>query len=244
MPVNSGYNSINMKHPMEANLTSGATDLAADLEVRFVAFSLRREHLHVLLAPAAALAERWELPGAPFHPNLSVEETAASRLETLTGVRESYLEQLYTYGEPGRYPGGKSVSVAYFALVPADMAESQPLNQDAAPARWFPADQIPALAGDHTEILAYAIRRLRYKLEYSAVGFQLLPETFTLTELQKTYEMILGEELDKRNFRRRILEADIIEETDQFRIGEGRPARLFRYRPDAVAEVKTRRLFP
>jgi len=97
---------------------------------------------------------------------------------------------------------------------------------------------------DHNEILAYALRRLRYKLEYTAIGFELLPETFTLSELQDTYELILSEKLDKRNFRRRILEAEIIEATAFRRIGEGRPAQLYRYRPDAVAEVKARRLFP
>src|SRR5512140_2092679 len=97
---------------------------------------------------------------------------------------------------------------------------------------------------DHAAILAYALRRLRYKLEYSAVGFELLPAEFTLSELQHTYEIILGEKLDKRNFRRRILEAGVIEQTKRLRSGEGRPARLFRYREDAVAEVKVRRLFP
>jgi 8-oxo-dGTP diphosphatase len=93
-------------------------------------------------------------------------------------------------------------------------------------------------------LVNYALRRLRYKLEYSAVGFELLPEEFRLSELQRTYEIILGEKLDKRNFRRRILDANIIEATVQSQGGEGRPARLYRYRPDAVAEVKARRLFP
>ena len=115
---------------------------------------------------------------------------------------------------------------------------------DAENAAWFPIGDLPHLSADHAEILAYALRRLRYKLEYSAVGFQLLPEVFTLSQLQKTYEIILGETLDKRNFRRRILAAGIIEATAVTRGGEGRPARLFRYRPDAVAEIKTRRLFP
>jgi len=88
------------------------------------------------------------------------------------------------------------------------------------------------------------LRRLRYKLEYTAVGFQLLPAEFTLSELQHTYEIILDEKLDKRNFRRRMLQSGIIEMTARLRTGEGRPARLYRYRPDAVAEVKARRLFP
>jgi 8-oxo-dGTP diphosphatase len=110
--------------------------------------------------------------------------------------------------------------------------------------RWFRVDRLPPLACDHSDITAYALRRLRYKLEYSAVGFQLLPTEFTLSELQHTYEIILGESIDKRNFRRRILKAGVIEETPHRRSGEGRPARLYRYRPDAVAEVKARRLFP
>ena len=92
--------------------------------------------------------------------------------------------------------------------------------------------------------LAYALRRLRYKLEYSAVGFQLLPAEFSLSELQHTYEIVLGESLDKRNFRRRMLQSGIIETTAHLRTGEGRPARLYRYRADAVAEIKARRLFP
>jgi 8-oxo-dGTP diphosphatase len=154
----------------------------------------------------------------------------------LTGLREIYQEQLYTYGEETR----RQVSVVYYALLPAGIAK----DTDDERVRWFPVGKLPALAYDHADILAYALRRLRYKLEYSAVGFQLLPETFTLSQLQKTYEIILGEALDKRNFRRRILEAGIIEPTAALRGGEGRPARLYRYRPDAVAEVKTRRLFP
>ena len=90
-----------------------------------------------------------------------------------------------------------------------------------------------------------ALKRLRYKLEYSAVGFELLPDEFTLSELQQAYEIILRERLDKRNFRRKILSADILEETGlKKKLGEGRPAKLYRYRPNAVAEVKTRRLFP
>jgi len=102
------------------------------------------------------------------------------------------------------------------------------------------------LAFDHAEILKYALQRLRYKLEYTSVGFELLPNEFTLTNLQTAYEIVLGEKLDKRNFRRRILEAEILVETNRYREGEGqgRPARLYRYRKNAVTEVKARRLFP
>jgi 8-oxo-dGTP diphosphatase len=134
------------------------------------------------------------------------------------------------------------VAVVYFAIIPSGIQSSQ--TKKMPEAKWFPVKSLPELAFDHAEITAYALRRLRYKLEYSAVGFELLPEEFTLSELQKTYEIILGETLDKRNFRRRILEAGIIEQTAHKKIGDGRPACLYRYRPDAVAEVKARRLFP
>lgn len=207
------------------------------VDVRVVAFCLLKERLHVLVCAVSAYG--YELPGAPVPLNCSLEETAARRLGELTGIRETYLEQLYTYGEPQRAVP-RLISVAYFALLPANRLSEAPLH----PACWFAVDALPALTGDHAEIIAYALRRLRYKLEYSAVGFQLLPERFTLSELQRTYEMILGEKLDKRNFRRRILRAGIIEPTTECRTGEGRPARLYRYRPDAVAEVKARRLFP
>jgi 8-oxo-dGTP diphosphatase len=134
--------------------------------------------------------------------------------------------------------------VAYFSLVCSEKARRPVSGSDAKDVRWFPIDDVPPLAFDHQDILSYAKRRLLYKLEYSAVGFQLLPETFTLSQIQSTYEIILGEKLDKRNFRRRLLSACIIEPTESQVSGEGRPARLYRYRPDAVAEVKTRRLFP
>lgn len=213
------------------------------LTIHVVIFTLREGGLHVLLTPCnePPFENAWALPGSLMQMDESLEQTASRKLEEMTGVVNSYLEQLYTYGEIGRDPRGRVVTVAYFALLPADAplcAESS--NQ----ARWFPVERLPELAFDHHEIIAYALRRLRYKLEYTAAGFELLPETFTLTELQRTYEMILGEKLDKRNFRRRILEAGIIEPTPRLKSGEGRPARLYRYRADAVAEVKARRLFP
>ena len=212
------------------------------LEVLAVAFSLREERLRVLLCSAPGV-EAFALPGSGVHPGKALEEAASHSIYHLTGLRETYLEQLYTYGDTGRSTAGALISVVYFALLPAQ-SPTPPSHTDAVQAKWFPVDDLPEFSGDHAEILAYALRRLRYKLEYSAVGFQLLPEAFSLTELQQTYEIILGETLDKRNFRRRILEAGIIEPTPTLRGGGGRPARLYRYRPDAVAEVKTRRLFP
>ncbi len=212
-----------------------------DLEVRVVVFSLHNSRLKVLLTPSTT-PEKWQLPGAALQTGQSLEETAAGCLSAFICRHKIFLEQLYTYGDPARSPGERVVSIVYFALVPSNVicAVETAANQ----ADWFAVDALPPLTADFAGIVAYALRRLRYKLEYTAVGFELLPDTFTLSELQHTYEMILGEQLDKRNFRRRILTAAIIEPTTQRRAGEGRPAQLYRYRPDAVAEVKARRLFP
>ena len=203
-----------------------------ELMVNVVLFILREDSLQVLLAPHS---DQWRLPGEQVGESEALEDAANRVLSVLIDRREAYLEQLYTYGGAQR----SAVSVVYFALVP-----SSTRLLSAHPVSWFPVASFPPLAGDSLEILAYALRRLRYKLEYSAVGFQLLPQEFSLSELQHTYEIILGERLDKRNFRRRMLQSGIIEETFHRRVGEGRPARLYRYRPDAVAEVKARRLFP
>jgi 8-oxo-dGTP diphosphatase len=216
-----------------------------NIDVRMVVFSLREDLLKVLLSACQTdtISEDWELPGSPVPANKSLEETATESVLRLSGLREAYLEQLYTYGEAGRCSTTRLVSVVYFAIIPAGAA-SPPADRDNCWSKWFPVGDLPNLAMDHEEVVGYALRRLRYKLEYTAVGFQLLPEYFSLSELQKMYELILGEKLDKRNFRRRILQAGIIEETNHLRGGEGRPARLYRYRPDAVAEIKARRLFP
>jgi len=214
--------------------------------VDIILFILRESKLQVLLVQRAQppFENAWALPGGFVQMDESLEQAAARELEEETGVNQSYLEQLYTYGEPERDPRGRVITVAYYALLPRDAPVRKEGGSDARQAALFAADSLPELAFDHAEIIAYAIRRLRYKLEYSAVGFELLPEEFTLSEIQQTYEKILGEQLDKRNFRRRIQQAGVIEETDHMRTGEGRPARLYRYRADAVAEVKARRLFP
>ena len=212
--------------------------------VDVVIITLRDDELQVLLVKRdlAPYRGRWAVPGGFVQLNESLEAAARRELREETGVADVYLEQLYTFGDPGRDPRGRVISVAYIALAPAPLMVQA--GSDAREAKWWPVSELPALAFDHDKILQYALTRLRYKIEYSAVGFRLLPERFTLSELQKAYEIILGEPLDKRNFRRRIEEADVIEPTDDFRTGEGRPARLYRFRRDAVAEVKARRLFP
>jgi 8-oxo-dGTP diphosphatase len=217
--------------------------------VDVVIFTLREGQLQALLVQNMLGAgdtpiDSWILPGKKLEADEALETTAYKAVEEWVGVSETYLEQLYTFGELDRDPRERVISIVYYTLIPTDV-RLKPLEQNPQlTARWFNVNELPKLAFDHNEILEYGLRRLRYKLEYSAVGFQLLPEEFTLSEIQQTYEIILGEKLDKRNFRRRILEARIIESLPRRRSGEGRPARLYRYREDAVAEVKARRLFP
>jgi 8-oxo-dGTP diphosphatase len=213
--------------------------------VDVVIFTLRANELQVLLVRRKCQPHggMWAIPGGSIHLDEALEAAALRTLAEETGLVDVYLEQLFTFGDPGRDPRGRVVTVAYFSVVPAEDVVPR-ANDDAEHVRWWSIHRLPPLAFDHAEILRYALTRLRYKLEYTAVGFELLPKEFTLTELQTAYEIVLGERLDKRNFRRKILRAEVIEPSGGFGSGEGRPARLYRYRDDAVAEVKARRLFP
>ncbi|HXG62382.1 MAG TPA: NUDIX domain-containing protein [Planctomycetota bacterium] len=195
--------------------------------VDLVVFTVREGRLNVLLVRRreAPFAGRWSLPGGPVGPRLTLEEAARRHLLEKTGLRDVYLEQLYTFGDPGRDPRARTVTVAYYALIrPRPLAPSG----DAA---WFPALRPPALAFDHAEILRTGIRRLRAKLGYTTVAFELLPSTFTLSELQTLYETILGRRLDKRNFRRKILSLDLLRPRPERRAaGPHRPARLYSFK--------------
>ena len=211
-----------------------------------VLFTLRDKDLQVLLVRRGRWPYEgaWAIPGGFVHMDESLAAAAQRELKEEAGVTDVYLEQLYTFGDPDRDPRTRVITVAYMAVVSADQISLR-AGTDAADARWWSMSSLPrVLAFDHARILAYALTRLRYKLEYTAVGFQILPEEFTLPELQTAYEIILGEELDKANFRKKLARGNVVEATGRFRQTSGRPAELYRYRQDAVAEVKARRLFP
>lgn len=213
--------------------------------VDVIIFRLLDEDLQVLLIKRKfpPFEGKWAIPGGFVNIDESLDAAARRELEEETNVRDIYLEQLYTFGDVERDPRGRVITVSYIALVPAHSLSPR-AGDDAAEAKWWSTVDLPPLAFDHARVLPYALQRLRYKLEYSAVGFELLPEVFTLSELQRAYEVILREEVDKRNFRRKMLSAGVIEGTGKVRYGEGRPAQLYRFRDDAVAEVRARRLFP
>jgi len=198
--------------------------------VDIVLFTIQSGELRVLLIKRGIppFEGKFALPGGFVQENESLDQAALRELREETGVADVYLEQLYSFGDPGRDPRGRVISVAYFALVSADRS---PLaaGSDATDARWWSMRNLPELAFDHRAILDYSLERLRNKLEYTTVGFQLLPPRFSLTELQEVYEAILDKKLDKRNFRRKLSLLKVLRPTREYRRGGRRPARLFEF---------------
>ncbi len=216
--------------------------------VDVVLFTFSDGQLRTLLIQRGGppFADQWALPGGFVRMDESLEAAAERELLEETSVENVYLEQLYTFGEPDRDPRGRVITVAYFALLSADQAGAMAVRggDDAQDARWWDLYDLPPVAFDHAPILDYALQRLRWKLEYTALGFLLLPAQFTLSELQSVYETVLKEELDKRNFRRKILAADILEESGGYREGDHRPAKLYRFTAKAIELEQARRRFP
>ena len=195
-----------------------------------VIFTIRQGRLCVLLVKRSRdpFSEQWGLPGGFVESGEGLDQSAKRQLSEKTGVRGVYLEQLFTFGRPDRDPRGRVVSVAYYALVPASAPGMASRHQDGS-VRWFPVEALPDLAFDHGEMVRLAQQRLSAKLDYSTIALQFMPEKFTLSQLQSVYETILGEPLDKRNFRKRLQGLCCIEDTgEQYRAGNHRPAKLFR----------------
>ena len=165
--------------------------------VHLVIFSLRSGQLELLLVPEGGAGNLWSLPGRPVQATLSCDETASQELEERTGRHDAYLEQLYTYGEPGRNPTRREIAIVYFALLPVGSYSTAPVIKDAGQAAWFPVESLPDLALDYESIITYALRRLRYKLEYSAVGFELLPGEHAIIPVM-LHEAPLAQEFSRR----------------------------------------------
>jgi 8-oxo-dGTP diphosphatase len=214
--------------------------------VDIVIFTVRDRTLQVLLVKRGIPPFKGQhaIPGGFIHEGESLEAAALRELYEEAGVRNVFLEQLYSFGDPQRDPRGRVITVAYYALIASDKF-SLVAGSDAVEAGWFPLSNLPLLAFDHRHILDYAVERLRNKLEYTTVGFELLPEKFTLSELQAVYEAILGRPLDKRNFRRKIALLGILKPLREWQHTGRKPAQLFRFAASRFEKLKDKGiLFP
>ncbi|PZO48550.1 MAG: NUDIX hydrolase [Phormidesmis priestleyi] len=191
---------------------------------------------------------QWALPGGFVQMEESVEAAAVRELQEETGVKDVFLEQLYTFGAVGRDPRDRTVSVAYYALI---NLQSHPVQAatDASDARWFKLFELPKIGAkietvlgfDHAEILDCALARLQAKIRYEPIGFELLPKAFTLSQLQRLYEQILNRPLDKRNFRKKLLKMDLLIDTGQQETGVAhRAAQLYQFDLEKYRALKQR----
>jgi 8-oxo-dGTP diphosphatase len=196
-----------------------------------VVFGLDEADLKVLLIQRklTPFQHGWALPGGFVRIDETLDDAARRELEEEAGVSELYLEQLYTFGALDRDPRDRIVTVAYYALAKLSDHRIRAAT-DAMGVGWFSLDDLPKLAFDHADIVQRAHERLRGKVRYAPVGFELLPARFSLTQLQRLYEIILGTDLDKRNFRKKILAMDLLVENDEVEQGvRHRAARLYRF---------------
>ncbi len=202
--------------------------------------TIREDELCVLLIQMkkAPFEAQWALPGGLIEEDETTETAAQRILKESTGLTQVYLEQLMTFDEPDRDPAGRVISVAHVALVP-DEKVSLTTNEKYMDVRWWPVSKLPPLAYDHKQVVKITVERIKTKIQYTNIVWSLLPKEFTLTELQRVYEIILGETLDKRNFRKRIAELHMIKATGKKRYGQAhRPAALYRFKDKKLVFVQ------
>src|SRR5689334_1528815 len=214
----------------------------AALTVDCVVFGFDEGDLKVLLIERGLepFKGRWALPGGFVRVDETLDEAARRELEEEAGLKNVFLEQLYTFGAVGRDPRERVVSVAYYALVKLSDHRAKAAT-DAAHAEWFPISKTPKLAFDHADILATALARLKGKVRYQPIGFELLPPKFTLSQLQHLYEAILETGLDKRNFRKKVLGFGLLVSLKETQMtGRHRPAQLFSFDTEKYEKLKQR----
>jgi 8-oxo-dGTP diphosphatase len=196
-----------------------------------VIFGFDGGDLKVLLIQRGAppFKGQWALPGDLVYPNENLETAAERVLEQLTGLKGMYLEQVKAFGAVNRHPLGRVITIAFYSLVKTKDYVPMPASF-AQVASWHNIHHLEKLAFDHNEILTNCLTQLKYRVRMAPIGFELLPPKFTLTELQQLYESILETELDKRNFRKKILSMNLLEELDETQAGVShRPAKLYQF---------------
>ncbi|WP_053969814.1 NUDIX domain-containing protein [Mangrovimonas sp. ST2L15] len=216
------------------------SDQFIKLTVDAVVFGYEEGNISVLLIKRKydPFKGAWAIPGGFVLNGESLEEAVERELHEETGVKINYLEQLYTFGKPERDPRGRVVSVAYFALVRPN-AFKLFASTDAAEVEWFNIKNLPKLSFDHKNILDIAIKRLQGKITYEPLGFELLDKKFPFSDLEKLYTTLLGRDIDRRNFRKKILSLNILDELEEKTSkGSGRPANLFQFNQKRYFQLK------
>ncbi len=219
-------------------MSDGVPSERPALTVACAVFGASPRGLEALLVERTATPRAWELPGAAVRLDESLDQAARRALESSSGLSPGYLEQLYTFGELGGDGRERVVTVAYFAAVRLSDPAVR-LATEARSARWMPAREPPPLPFDHGAILEKAVGRLKGKLRREPVAFELLPPKFTLTELQQLYERVLEASLDKRNFRKKALAAEVLAPLDEWQHDVAhRAARLYRFDKKKLHELE------
>jgi 8-oxo-dGTP diphosphatase len=219
--------------------------MSIQVTVDIVIFTIREARLKVLLIKRGIppFKDSYAIPGGFVLEDESLDAAAARELKEETGVSDVYLEQLYSFGHPRRDPRGRVITVAYYALIPT--GHPVRAGSDASAAEWRDTADLPRLAFDHRQIVDYALERLRNKLEYTTTGFTLLPEQFTLSELQAVYEAILNKKLDRRNFRKKLDLLGVLKPVSGWRKTGRKPARLYSFSAKKFEKLKDKGiLFP
>ena len=179
------------------------------------------------------------LPGYIVEQDESIDDAAERILYELTGLRDLHMQQFHTFGEVNRHPQGRVITVAYYALIRINgQKELRPVTQYARKAFWHPVNELPKLAFDHSEIFETGFNKIRRRLNYQPIAFELLPEKFTLTQLQSLYEAVLNKKLDKRNFRKKMLSYGFLKELDEKQKGVSyRAAKLYKFDRRKYAKI-------
>lgn len=221
---------------------------AADVRVTVdsVVMTVQEDTLEVLLIKRKyePFKATWALPGGFLETSdKSIEDAVARELYEETNVSNVYLEQLFTFGDKGRDPRGRVVTVAYLALIRQEGFELR-TSSEASGVAWWPVKALPELAFDHERIITYAHQRLKYKIEYSPAAFKLLPDKFTLRDLQMIYEGVLGKTIDNRNFRKKFLNTGVLQELEETtQESSFRPARLYSFSEEEFEKLPDRPIF-
>ncbi|MBR5203673.1 MAG: NUDIX hydrolase [Bacteroidaceae bacterium] len=203
-----------------------------------VIFGFDGEHLQVLLIERGIepYKGKWAFPGGFLKMDETAEEGALRELKEETGLEGAYMEQFHTFSAPERDPRERVITIAYYALVKIQEVKG---GDDAASARWFPLDDIPSLAFDHDYILRMATQRLREQIHFQPIGFELLPEKFTIKELQLLYEAILGINFDRRNFAKKMMHLEILTDLEEtIWPTPKREAKLYKFNAEKYEELK------